>query len=134
MASELLTTLLWQLTREDVGPDRPRLTLDRARQVVIEHLEDPRLDVPFLARELGVSTRTVHAAFADVQLSAAEFIRRQRLDRASAHLLASPRPIIEIATAVGFSEITTFTRSFKRRFGVTPGQWRRSPSAGRTVA
>src|SRR5216683_3319927 len=85
---------------------------------------DPRLDVPLLASMLGVSVRTVYSAFATIGLTPAEFIRRQRIEVAAVRLSSSRVSIADIAISVGFSDVTTFARCFKRRYGVTPSQWR----------
>ena len=41
-------------------------------------------------------------------------------------MLASSRePIVSVAISLGFDSQQSFTRSFKRQFGQTPGDWRR---------
>jgi AraC-like DNA-binding protein len=51
--------------------------------------------------------------------------RRLRLDRAGMLLLRSGSTILAIALEVGFESHETFTRAFRRRFGVTPSTFRR---------
>jgi AraC-like DNA-binding protein len=54
------------------------------------------------------------------------FVLRQRLDRAAA-LLVSKRNlrISEIAFLCGFSDLSYFNRTFKKRFGENPRAYRR---------
>jgi transcriptional regulator GlxA family with amidase domain len=98
--------------------------LARLQNLVREHLADPRLDVSLLASTAGVSVRTVHSAFAAIGVTPADYIRRQRVEAAAARLSSSDVPVSDIAISVGFADVTTFTRCFKRRHGVTPSQWR----------
>ena len=51
--------------------------------------------------------------------------RRLRLDRAAWLLLTSPTTILEIALETGWESHETFSRAFRRRFGVTPSSFRK---------
>ena len=54
-------------------------------------------------------------------------IRDARLDRVRQRLLAPAnlrRTIEEIARECGFADYSTFVRAFRRRFGLSPGEWR----------
>ena len=65
------------------------------------------------------------------------FVLARRLDRAMQRLTdgADPRPVGAIAFDVGFGDLSYFNRTFRRRFGLTPSQVRRSPEqAGRLQA
>ncbi|MFI0488289.1 MAG: helix-turn-helix domain-containing protein [Yersinia sp. (in: enterobacteria)] len=59
-----------------------------------------------------------------VGLQLASYIRDRVLTRAAVALRISRRPIIEISDALGFDSQQTFTRTFKKRFGVTPNSFR----------
>lgn len=59
----------------------------------------------------------------------ASYIRRRRLAAALDALLASRRPIVEIAWEHGFESQEAFTRAFKAAFGMTPGRCRRQGRA-----
>jgi hypothetical protein len=48
----------------------------------------------------------------------------QRQDAARA-ALASSRPVADIAFDVGFTDLRTFERAFRRQFDTTPARWRR---------
>jgi AraC-like DNA-binding protein len=47
-----------------------------------------------------------------------------RLARAVELLLCSEKSVSEIAFAVGYANVSSFTRTFTRRYGATPGQFR----------
>lgn len=59
--------------------------------------------------------------------SVASHLWSRRLERAAADLRDPRRaglPVAQIAFANGFEDAAHFTRAFKRRYSVTPGQWR----------
>ena len=125
IAVDLLAVLVWQMASGGGAPVHPAdIHLGRLQRAARENIADPRLDVSLLASMLGVSVRTVHSAFATIGLTPAEYIRRQRIEAAAARLSSSGMPITDIAISVGFADVTTFTRCFKRQHGVTPSQWR----------
>lgn len=56
-----------------------------------------------------------------------EYINVIRIQKASRLLLKSYATMEEIAYQVGYGDVSTFTRNFKKMFGMTPYQWKRSP-------
>jgi AraC family transcriptional regulator len=53
-----------------------------------------------------------------------EYIRRLRVERACFQLSASDQSLATIAAGAGFSDQSHFSRTFKRRMGMTPAQYR----------
>ncbi|WP_375000377.1 helix-turn-helix domain-containing protein [Aeromicrobium sp. CTD01-1L150] len=96
------------------------------RDRIVEHVEtrfrDPDFDAPTLARECHLSLRSVQQLLAEDGRSPAAEIRDRRVDLA-ADLLRSGSTVQSAARASGFSDTTTFTRAFRRRFGEAPGRW-----------
>ena len=54
----------------------------------------------------------------------ADMVRRIRMDHAAVALCYSDRPIAEIAAAVGYADVTSFTRAFAETLGLPPGAYR----------
>ncbi|MGN0335542.1 MAG: AraC family transcriptional regulator [Lachnospiraceae bacterium] len=54
-----------------------------------------------------------------------QFLNDYRLNVASRLLMETDESILEIAEKTGFDNLSYFTRLFKRRYGVTPGQYRK---------
>jgi len=50
-----------------------------------------------------------------------------RLFKARQLLAETDTRIIDVASGVGFREQAVFSAAFKKRFGVTPSEWRHSP-------
>ena len=60
----------------------------------------------------------------EVGESPKQFSLRVRLQRAAALLLGTPARIVDVAVATGFEDHETFTRAFRRYFGVAPSAYR----------
>jgi AraC-like DNA-binding protein len=80
-----------------------------------------------IAAELGVTPRYVHLLLEETGKSFTHHLLEKRLDRASA-LLRDPRwrqrRIADIALATGFSDLSYFNRTFRRRYGTSPSDVR----------
>ncbi len=87
---------------------------------------DGDLSLATLARRVGISTFHLQRAFtASVGESAKQFTQRLRLDRAASQLLTCCDSVLTIALSSGFANHETFTRAFRRRFGIAPIAYRR---------
>lgn len=113
--------------------NEPRLVpalAQAAKDIVDSRLTDPELSPSTLARELNVSVRTLHRAFAAAEESVSAYVRRRRLEQARLEL-ASPfgRPSVsELAARWRFADSSHFVRAFKKQYGQTPTQFVRSRS------
>jgi AraC-like DNA-binding protein len=83
---------------------------------------------PFdVAVETGISLSYVQKLFTERGSTCTQCLHSLRLDCA-AHLvhrrtlLGEAQPLSEVAYACGFSDHTYFARSFRRRFGCSPGR------------
>jgi AraC-like DNA-binding protein len=101
------------------------------------NLTDPRLDVAALAAHQGVSPRYVHKLFEAEDTTCAGYVLRRRLLRAH-RLLVDPRTarrtISAIAFDVGFGDLSSFNRAFRRAYGATPTDVRRLARAHRAAS
>ena len=89
---------------------------------------DPELSPERAARDCGISKRYLQTLLAGSGTSFVQELNATRLDRAS-EILSDPRasglPIAEIAFRAGFLDAGYFTRLFRKRFGITPREWRK---------
>jgi len=97
---------------------------------VLAHIEAnlfAPLNVAVLADVAGLSPYYFSRAFtARLGESVMGYVRDRRLEKASTRLMsAKPPPLIELAFDCGFESQEAFTRAFRRRFGVPPGQFKR---------
>jgi LacI family transcriptional regulator len=78
------------------------------------------------ATALGMSLRTLERMFAcQVGHSPAVEIMHARLEHAQQLLITTGLPMTQVANRTGFFHEETLRRVFKRRLGVTPGEYRR---------
>ncbi|WP_306144276.1 GlxA family transcriptional regulator [Roseibium sp. MMSF_3412] len=93
----------------------------RAIDLMEQNLEDP-LSIPDICARLGVSQRQLSRLFGHyVRRSPVEYYRDIRLDRARGLVTQTEMKLSEIAAASGFNSQVHFSRSYKKRFGLSPG-------------
>ena len=92
----------------------------RVRAEVAARLGDPRLDLPGLAARVAIAPRTLQTLFREHGTTFTDYVLEERLQSARTQLQARTNaPITELAYAVGFSDLSQFSRAFRRRFGIT---------------
>lgn len=106
-------------------------SIERVRHVLLyvnERYFEPH-DLDTVAKMARLSTRqfTTHCRTLTGD-SFAHYINRLRIERAQQRLTQSELPIAAIAFEVGFEDLSTFYRVFKRICSVTPVQFRRQQS------
>lgn len=107
----------------------PTEFLDSLRQTITLNLEKRELNVAFVARLAGISRQTLQRRLkANDTTFSAEVIELKKC-HASEYLTSSAKPISEIATSLGFSDPTSFTRAFKSWTGMSPRQYRKGSQA-----
>jgi AraC-like DNA-binding protein len=128
LVDELFHLLAAHSTVFDDGPvDARRALVQRAQRDARERIADPDLGIEALARAQRVSARSLQRAFAGMGTGVMRWLRDERLGRCAAALLDPTwrsRGIADIALAHGMRDVPSFCRSFKARYGVTPGEWR----------
>jgi len=111
------------------GPFADAVKHERAIGFIEDHIRDPKLSVRLVAEATGASARELLAMFSRRGDSARAYILRRRLELA-ARQLRSPRwrgsTIAEIAYGLGFTSLPLFTRAYRRRFGLSPGDYRKA--------
>ncbi|MFE2323424.1 helix-turn-helix domain-containing protein [Streptomyces sp. NPDC059385] len=113
---------------DDVEPRLAPALTQAAKDLADRRLADPELSPAMLARELNVSVRTLHRAFAAVGEQVTAYIRHRRLHEARL-ALGSPSgrlSISELAAHWQFADGSHFTRAFKKHYGQTPTEYARS--------
>ncbi len=102
----------------------------RARDAMDRTYAEP-LDIPSLARIAHVSQahfiRTFRATFGETPHT---YLQRRRIERAMFLLRSTDHRVTEICMDVGFASLGTFSRTFHRIVGETPGR----PAFGVRVA
>lgn len=108
--------LLRALKNPEVGRTLMRIRL---------HPEQP-WTVESLAGQVGLSRSAFAAKFAElVGKPPMQYLTRVRLSKGALLLRTQAASLAAVAVAVGYESDVTFSKAFKRCFGVTPGEYRR---------
>lgn len=95
--------------------------MTRIMDVINENISNPALNVEMLASEIGISRVHLHRKTkALTNQSTRDLIRNIRLQQAGTLLASKNVGISEVAFAVGFTSLATFSNSFKEFYGVPP--------------
>lgn len=104
-------------------------------QITVERMQtslDSDLDVPAIARQLGVSYSWLRRTFADhTGLSPHQYLLELRLVRARNLLSESALTVKEVGRRIGFEDEHYFSRLFHKKVGIAPGLWRARAQKGR---
>lgn len=99
--------------------------MNRASRIIAKQLPDPALTPDLLCREVGISRSALYRIFEPVG-GVSTYIRRARLRKTRDMLADSSdgRPISAIAEQWGFMDPSTYSRMFKKEFGISPREMR----------
>jgi AraC-like DNA-binding protein len=98
----------------------------RAAAFIADHLTERDLSTTRIADALAFNPDYVGRAFREsFNETATDHIHRLRIDRARMLFRSTNMPIARVAAAVGFREERYFRRIFKRKVGLTPGEFQR---------
>ncbi|WP_051003718.1 helix-turn-helix domain-containing protein [Sphingobium sp. SYK-6] len=131
---DAISDVIWPLLDLAYSPACPEVQQanrrDLRRRAVLDLIEanlcDAALDTHRIAAGVGVSARYVQLLFAGMATTPSAYIQRRRLERAASRLskASSEVTITEIAFDVGFNDLSSFCRSFRRRFDMSPSRYR----------
>ena len=112
--------------------------IKKAIALVEKNISDSEFSVETMAAEVGMARTTLYKKLMAITgQGPAEFIRTIRIKRGRALLETSQMQITEIAYAVGFTTVKSFTMNFKAIYGITPSEFlhsdgRKQPKANRS--
>ena len=99
--------------------------IKKAIALVEKNISDSEFSVETMAAEVGMARTTLYKKLMAITgQGPAEFIRTIRIKRGRALLETSQMQVTEIAYAVGFTTVKSFTMNFKNEYGMTPTEFR----------
>lgn len=128
-AQQATTDMLSELT-EAVRESREQLAgLSLPVRKVAEYLRlnySQELSLPALAKVGGLSASYLSTQFRkETGQTITDYLAKLRLEQAVQLLRESRLPIQEISSFVGYTDNNYFVKVFRRRFGMTPGEYRK---------
>ena len=108
------------------GTRRSRASLFRDARAIIQHEYGEDLAIEALARRVLASRRQLQRVFTDAGTTVRAELRAVRMQRAAQLLVDSSLPVREVASVVGYRQPAHFADAFRRRYGVTPSQYRQA--------
>lgn len=112
----IAASYLARLNQEDV--------CNRIRQVLVALMPRGEPSQRQVAQALAMSERSLQRRVADAGSSFRELLNETRREQACMLLRSEQHSVTEIAYMLGFSELSNFTRAFRRWMGCSPSEWR----------
>lgn len=113
---------LWQLIQSRL---LPTITFSRqVRPLITRQMARGRVKVEHVARELNMSRHTLYKKLKEENLTFAALLEDVRREQALTYLQDRNRSLSEVAELLGFSELSAFSRAFKRWMGKSPAEFR----------
>ncbi|MCU6710736.1 response regulator [Paenibacillus sp. J5C_2022] len=99
--------------------------IEEVEKYITEHLSDS-ITLRNVANIFGFSPNYLGYLFKEQnQENFSDFVIRKRLEKAKTLLKEPTLKIYEVADRVGYNNLTYFSRHFKSRFGMTPGEFQK---------
>ncbi|HYQ57963.1 MAG TPA: helix-turn-helix domain-containing protein [Draconibacterium sp.] len=109
----------------------PDLFINKAKQLILDNLENDKIGVSELAAEMGLSRSQFLRKIKSVTgKSANKFIRDIRLEESLSLIEKDDHTASEIAYKVGFNSPSYFNKCFHDKYGCTPGDYKKRAETG----
>jgi YesN/AraC family two-component response regulator len=109
------------LVSDPPGTNSEELFIGKVMNIIEANISNPDFGVEVLCRDIGMSTTHLYRKLkATTHLSANEIIKKYRIKKASLLLRNKHGNISEIMYSVGFSNLSYFSKCFKKEYGMSP--------------
>ncbi|MCC3374507.1 helix-turn-helix domain-containing protein [Cohnella sp. REN36] len=117
--------------REAQKEDKNKVVVDAIKEFVEKNALDINLSLQSVASNFKMSSAYVGRLFKQyLNVSVGDYINGYRLDKAREMLHASSFSVKEIADYLGFNNASYFITLFKKRYGMTPKEFRMNATLG----
>jgi signal transduction histidine kinase/ligand-binding sensor domain-containing protein/DNA-binding response OmpR family regulator len=112
---------------------RDTVFLDKLRSIIDQDISNEKFNMDDLARSIGMSQSQLHRKIKSMtNLSAHQFVRSIKMNRAKEMLEKDAGTISEIAYFVGFSDPGYFSKTFRTHFGILPSEVKKNNNLEKT--
>jgi AraC-like DNA-binding protein len=113
------------MASEPERPENSKRSLSiRVSKLIRVQLERGKVGVETVAGQLNMSRYTLHKKLREEGLTFAALLEQVRREQALTYMKDKTKPLVEIAEQLGFSELSAFSRAFKRWMGTPPAEYR----------
>ncbi len=118
-----------QLLIKPVEVDASELNQDeifikKVMDIISENISNPNLSVDMISSEIGLSSTHLYRKLkAITNQSTKDILKNYRLQKAAQMIQNNEGNITEIMYYVGFNSLSSFSKSFKTKFGVSPSEY-----------
>lgn len=103
----------------------PRRSMsDQVRALLTVLLPSGRCSVDRIAGQLGVDRRTIHRRLASEGRTFMDILNEVRREIAQSQMRSETQPLTDLASMLGFSSLSSFSRWFSHSFGCSGRDWR----------
>lgn len=117
MLSQYLTSL-----HLSAGPDFKPFV----KSMILNNLSAGRSDIEALSLRLPYRPRTIQRKLRDLGTSYKEVLSEARFELAENLLVSSDNPLTHIAHRLCFQDLSAFSKAFKKHYGVSPREWKKT--------
>lgn len=113
------------MASDPLKPESSKRSLGaRVSSLILVQLERGKVGVETVAGQLNMSRYTLHKKLRQEGVTFASLLEQVRRERALTYMRDKTKPLVEIAEQLGFSELSAFSRAFKRWMGTSPAEYR----------
>jgi AraC-like DNA-binding protein len=105
-------------------------TTRRVEDIIRRLLPTGQCTLPLVAETLATTERTLQARLESEHNSFRSLLEKVRREIATYHLCRGDMQLTQLAMILGYSELSAFSRSFRRWYGVSPRAWAASSAPG----
>lgn len=96
----------------------------KVMSIIETNIDDPALSVEFISKHIGISPTHLYRKMKQItNQPTKDIIKNYRITKAAQMLKNNEGNVTEIMYSVGFSSISSFSKSFKDIYGVPPAQY-----------
>jgi AraC-like DNA-binding protein len=130
---DLLTAIGAQLETELQARNAGADVGDQVKHTLKQSLAGKRPTLQHIARELGMSVRTLQRRLTDAEITFQQLVEDTRRELARHYLKQSAVELNEAAFLLGYEDANSFFRAFHLWEGTSPGEWRTRHGAAEVV-
>ena len=94
------------------------------KRVIARAIQDGDCSIELVSRYMSINKRTLQRQLQERQLTFKSLLECVRFDMATKYLRESTIPLSQISDILCYSNLSGFSRAFKRHGGASPRQWR----------